>query len=443
MSKRKKVKRPHSVRRKKIAFRRRRRNPPAKRRTSRTAAGKGRRTRFALQRVHRSGPTRIKVIGVGGGGGNAVSRMVGSLPRGVELIAVNTDVQDLEHCRVRRKVCIGKKTTRGLGAGMNPELGRQSAEESRSDIERALASADIVFLTAGFGGGTGSGATPVIAEIAKEMGIVTIAVVTKPFTFEGAQRARIAQDALESLRDRVDAFITVPNDRIFSLISKDTSLHKAFLAIDEVLRHAVGGISEIILAPGIINVDFADVRAIVTNSGPALIGIGIASGKERAATAANAAVNSPLLESSLEGARGVLFSICGRRDLKMNEVHDIARMVADNVDSEAKIIFGTYHDSRLPKGYIKVTLIATGFGGAFGRNYTLFGGFEATGGGESPIDRASRAVFQKKSVDISAREGTGRDRIEASNDGVVGEQEFEGSLWDTPAFLRKRKKPPR
>ena len=304
---------------------------------------------------------KIKVLGIGGGGCNAISRMYDDFPRSIDLIAVNTDIQDLEHCSAKKKICIGKNLTKGLGTGMNPDLGRQAAEESRSEIAEVLRDADMVFLTAGLGGGTGTGAISIIAEIAREMGILTIAVVTKPFGFEGAQRNRIAEEGLIKIRDRVDTLITVPNDKIFSIIGKETTLIRAFEEIDRVLRESVGGISELILSPGIINVDFADIKAITRDAGAAMIGIGVASGNERAQKAANMAINSPLLDVSIDGAKGILFSISGQRDLKMFEVNEIAKMVSENADSSAKIIFGAYHDRKLAKGQVKVTLIAAGF----------------------------------------------------------------------------------
>ncbi len=303
----------------------------------------------------------IKVIGVGGGGSNAVSRMAQDFMRGVEFVAINTDHQDLDHCEVKKKIYIGKNLTRGLGTGMNPDLGRQAAEENRSEIAEALKGADIVFVSAGFGGGTGTGAAPVIAEVAKQSGALTIAVVTRPFAFEGIQRERIAQEGLSKLKDKVDALIVVPNDKIFSLISKDTPIMKAFQAIDDVLRNALHGIVELVLSPGIINVDFADVRTIIQDAGSAIVGIGMAAGPDRAVKAVNQALHSPLLEVSAEGARGVLLGITGGKDLKMAEINDAAKLVAQTVDQNAKIIFGAYHDKNLKENQIKITLIATGF----------------------------------------------------------------------------------
>lgn len=363
---------------------------------------------------------KIKVIGVGGAGGNALTRMHDFFPRGVELIAINTDIQDLQECNARKKIYIGRQITKGLGAGMNPELGKQAAEENRDEIAQALAGADMIFIAAGFGGGTGSGAAPVVAEIAQEMGILTVAIVTKPFSFEGSQRAQIAQDALIKLKDRVDTFITISNDKIFSVIDKDTSLRKAFEAIDEILKNAVLGITELIMSPGIINVDFADVKAIAQNSGPSIIGVGIGSGKDRAGIAAHAALSSPLLETVIDGAKGVLFSISGHRDIKMSEVNEIARIISENVDPSARIIFGTYYDRRLNKGNIKVTLIATGFGTSFGKNMSLFGDFEQ---------------FSR----VSVHEDTVESRVSPliTHESVAPRKE---TLFDLPAFSKKNQK---
>lgn len=380
----------------------------------------------------------VKVVGVGGGGGNAVSRMADYLPRSVELIAINTDLQDLEFCEARRRIYIGKNTTRGLGAGMNPELGRQSAEENREEIASALEGADVVFLTAGFGGGTGSGALPVVAEIAKEMGIITIAIITKPFSFEGDQRSHIAYEAIARLKDRVDTYIIIPNDKIFSIIDKDTSLQRAFLAIDEVLKNAVLGVAELILTPGIINVDFADIKTVVENSGPAIIGVGVGSGKDRALTAANAAINSPLLETAIDGAKGVLFSVSGHRDLKMSEVQEVARLISEGIDPTARVIFGTYHDRRLSKGQVKVTLIATGFGASLGRNYSLFGDFDIFAKhdiiSETDEHEPKNVIQEEIDSEIISRDSEGEDD---TLDVPDADQE---ALWEIPAFLRKRKK---
>lgn len=304
---------------------------------------------------------RIKVVGVGGGGGKAVTRMINHRINGVDFITINTDAQDLRNTRAKTKIHIGKKLTRGLGAGMNPEIGRSAAEESREEIRDKVKGADMVFLTCGLGGGTGSGATPVIAEIVKETGALVIGVVTKPFSFEGAQRARIAEEAWHNLKDKVDALITIPNDRLLNIINKDTSLINAFTICDDVLRQAVQGIADLIITPGIINVDFADVNAIMKEAGSALMGIGYGTGEERAVSAAKAAINSPLLDISIEGAQGVLFNIAGGQDLTMYEINEAARVITESIDKDAKVIFGAVQDDRLKKGEVKITVIATGF----------------------------------------------------------------------------------
>ena len=307
---------------------------------------------------------RIKVVGVGGGGGKAVSRMVDHKINGVDFITINTDAQDLHFTKARAKLHIGKNLTKGLGAGMNPEIGRQAAEENRDEIHEIFKGADMVFLTCGLGGGTGSGATPVIAEVARDAGALAIGVVTRPFSFEGAQRAQVAEDAWHLLKDRVDALITIHNDRILNVISKDTSLINAFTTCDDVLRQAIQGISDLIITPGIINVDFADVRAIMQDAGSALMGVGVGSGEERAVAAAKLAVSSPLLDISIDGARGVLFNVSGGPDMTMWEINEAAKVITESIDRNAKVIFGAVHDDKLKKGEIKITVIATGFNSA-------------------------------------------------------------------------------
>ena len=291
---------------------------------------------------------------------------------------------------------------------MNPDLGRQAAEENRSEITEAVQGADLVFLAAGLGGGTGSGATPIVAEAAKQSGALTIAVVTKPFTFEGSQRERIANEALIKLRDKVDAIIIVPNDRIFTVIGKDTPIVKAFEAIDEILRNALKGLVEIIAMPGIINVDFADVKNIMQDAGIAIVGVGRASGPDRAVKAVNAALHSPLLETNPEGAKAVLLGITGSRDLRMTEVNDAAKIVAQTADPGARIIFGAYHDRNMKPGELKVTIVAAGFSGSqpgalFGNHFEgrqggtmMFGGGRA--GGEGPVNGNGAAMISKQST---------------------------------------------
>ncbi|MEK7498272.1 MAG: cell division protein FtsZ, partial [Patescibacteria group bacterium] len=301
---------------------------------------------------------KIKVVGVGGGGGNAVSRMNRLQIKGVDFVAINTDSQDLHQSVAKEKIHIGKNLTRGLGTGMNPELGRQAAEETREEIHEVLKGADMVFITAGLGGGTGSGAAPVVAEIAQELGALTIAVVTKPFFFEGIQRMRVAEAAAQRLAERVDTLIFVPNDRIFNIIDKDTPLHKAFEAIDDVLHQATRGIAELVSLPGIINVDFADVKAIMQNAGSAIIGIGTASGEDRALVAARQAINSPLLDVSMSGAKGVLFSVAGNDDLKLSEVNEAAKVITEPLDQAARVLFGAYQAARRKMGDSKGIVVA-------------------------------------------------------------------------------------
>lgn len=304
---------------------------------------------------------RIKVVGVGGAGNNAISRMIDAKIKGVEFVAINTDAQALHHSKASEKVHIGKNLSKGLGAGMNPEIGRQAAEENRDEIQDVLKGADMVFVTCGLGGGTGSGASHVVAEAAKELGALTIAVVTKPFSFEGAQRKAIAEEALQNLKDRVDSLITIPNDKLLSIIDRKTTLINAFRIVDDVLRQGVQGISDLITKPGIVNVDFADVRAIMADSGSALMGIGIATGENRAAEAAKAAINSPLLEISIDGAKGVLFNISGSSDLNMLEISEAANIITESIDPNAKVIFGAVVDDQVKKGEIIITVVATGF----------------------------------------------------------------------------------
>lgn len=304
---------------------------------------------------------RIRVIGVGGSGNNAVNHMMECKVRGVDFIAINTDAQDLHHSLAKKKIHIGKNLTRGLGAGMNPELGKRAAEETKEEIQQAIKGSDMVFVACGMGGGTGTGAAPIVAKTAKELGALTVAVVTKPFSFEGQQRMRLAEQGLDDLRKEVDALIVIPNDRILATVAKDTTLKAAFAMCDDILKQAVEGISDLITHPGIINVDFADIRAVMENAGSALMGIGIANGENRAQVAAKAAVSSPLLELSINGAKGVLFAIAGGDDLGMIEVHEAAKIITESVDPNAKIIFGAIKDEKLKKNDVRVTVIATGF----------------------------------------------------------------------------------
>jgi len=304
---------------------------------------------------------RIKVIGIGGSGKNAVNHMINSKVKGVEFIVVNTDAQDLHHSLAPKKIHIGKNLTKGLGTGMNPELGRRAAEETKEELQEALKGADMVFVAGGQGGGTCTGAAPFVAKIAKELGILTIAVVTKPFMFEGLQRNKIAEQGIEELKKCVDAIIVVPNDRLMAMVGKDTTMKSAFALCDDILRQAVEGISDLITTPGIINIDFADIKAVVENAGSALMGIGRATGEKRAEEAARMAINSPLLEVSINGAKGVLFSIAAGDDLTLFEVQEAAKVITESIDPNAKVIFGTIHTDKLKKGEIQVTVIASGF----------------------------------------------------------------------------------
>ena len=314
---------------------------------------------------------RIKVLGIGGSGKNAINHMINSKVKGVDFIAINTDSQDLHNSLSKRKIHIGKNLTRGLGAGMNPELGKRAVEETKEEIQEAVKGADMVFIAGGLGGGTCTGAAPIVARISKEMGALTVAVVTKPFFFEGQQRMKLADAGLEELRASVDAIIVIPNDRLLSTISKETTAKNAFAMADDVLKSAVEGISDLITTPGIINIDFADIKAVMENAGPALMGIGTASGEKRAEEAAKMAINSPLLEVSINGAKGVLFSIAGGDDLGMFEIQDAAKIITESVDPNARIIFGTVRDEKLKKGEVKITVIASNFPENFTKK-TLF-----------------------------------------------------------------------
>ena len=307
-----------------------------------------------------TGTANIKVIGVGGGGGNALNRMILDNLRGVEFIAINTDRQALEESKAEVKIQIGDKLTRGLGAGANPEIGECSAEESKAEIAETIKGADMVFITSGMGGGTGTGATPIIAEISKEMGILTVAVVTKPFPFEGKRRMIQAEKGIDRLKDNVDTIITIPNEKLLQVVEKDTSVEEAFFMTDNILRQGVQGISDLITIPGLVNLDFADVKTIMLDTGIAHMGIGRASGENRAAEAARQAIHSPLLETSIEGAKSVLLNITGGSDLGIFEVNEAADLVFQSADPDANIIFGAVIDDNL-ENEIRITVIATGF----------------------------------------------------------------------------------
>ncbi|WP_425807065.1 cell division protein FtsZ [Desulfitobacterium sp. Sab5] len=302
----------------------------------------------------------IKVIGVGGGGNNAVNRMITAGLKGVDFVSVNTDAQALNLARAAEKVQIGSKLTKGLGAGANPEIGAKAAEESREDLVETLKGVDMVFVTAGMGGGTGTGAAPVVAEVAKELGALTVGVVTRPFTFEGRKRAMQAEKGIAELKGKVDTLITIPNDRLLQVVDKNTTMTEAFRIADDVLRQGVQGISDLIAVPGLINLDFADVKTIMRNTGSALMGIGQATGENRAIDAARKAISSPLLETSIEGAKGVLLNITGGTNLTLFEVNEASAIIEEAADPEANIIFGAVIDESM-KEEVRVTVIATGF----------------------------------------------------------------------------------
>jgi len=373
---------------------------------------------------------KIKVVGVGGSGGSAVNRMIQSKIRGVEFVAMNTDVQALHHSLAGTKLHIGKTVTRGLGSGMDPEAGAHAAEESQNEIRDVLKGADMVFVTCGLGGGTGSGAAPIVAEIARNLGALTVAVVTKPFGFEGVKRREIAEVAHEQLRGNVDTIITISNDRVFQIIDKKTPITDSFQIVDDVLRQGVQGISDIITVHGLINVDFADVKAIMKDSGSALMGIGRATGENRAVEAAKLAVQSPLLEVSIDGAKGILFTVTGGANLSMHEVAEAAKIITDPADSNAKVIFGAVIDEAM-KDEVKVSLIATGFD-ATPRTITL----------QSiktlPVRELNSVLRERpkealRELPVSAANGNGFKRPQKEAEKTAEEEDLE-----IPAFIRKK-----
>lgn len=388
---------------------------------------------------------KIKVLGVGGSGGSALARMVDSGLKGVEFIAVNTDAQALHHVPSSKKIHIGKSTTRGLGAGMDPEVGLKSAEESQEEILDNLKGSDMVFLTCGLGGGTGSGAGPMIADLARECGALTVAVVTKPFGFEGEQRKQIADAALAELQDKVDTIITVPNDKLLQIIDKKTSLLDSFKIVDEVLKQGVQGISDLITVPGLINVDFADVKSVMENAGSALMGIGTASGETRSIDAAKAAVESPLLDLSIDGAKGILFTVTGGPNLSMYEVNEAAKVITESADPNARIIFGSVVDENM-EDEVKVSVVATGFGDSArstkkveARAVSPFGA-----GAQDTADVGSNRGEEVEDVEVmrsTARpESAGFTQKDITQKPVGNPDEEEGGGEDLeiPAFIRKK-----
>jgi cell division protein FtsZ len=381
---------------------------------------------------------RIRVIGIGGSGKNAVNHMVDSKVKGVDFIVVNTDAQDLQQSMAKLKIHIGKNLTRGLGAGMNPAVGKRAVEETQSEIQDALRGSDMVFIAGGMGGGTCTGAAPVVARIAKENGALTVAVVTKPFSFEGQQRMRLAESGLEELRKEVDALIVIPNDRLLAVVDSATTVKSAFAMCDEVLRQAVEGVSDLITTPGNINLDFADIKAVMEDAGSALMGVGLSSGEKRAEEAARLAINSPLLDISINGAKGVLLSIAGGDDLGLLEVQAAAQIVTDTIDKNAKVIFGTSKDDRLKKGEVRVTVIATGFPDEAGspRGAPLF---QAAGGKkEKKEDEVGRIYNTVMPRDEEEKKEEKAERTALKDTVPKAEEEDDWSA--VPAFLRRSKK---
>ena len=375
---------------------------------------------------------RIKVLGIGGSGKNAINHMINSKVKGVDFIAINTDAQDLHQSLAHKKIHIGKNLTKGLGTGMNPELGKRAAEETKEELQEMLKGADMVFVAGGMGGGTCSGAAPIIARIAKELGILTIAVVTRPFMFEGLQRNKIAEISVEELKKNVDAVIVVPNDRLMSMVSKDTTAKSAFAICDDILRQAVEGISDLIITPGTINIDFADIKAVIENAGSALMGIGKSTGEKRAEEAARMAINSPLLEVSINGAKGVLFSIAGGNDITLFEIQEAAKVITESIDSNAKVIFGTIYTDKLKKGEIQITVIASGFSDTPSNKKSLFFSNTTptlnTTKNTQADDKKTKSEKDKPTSTVIIDDENNKQSISEDDDwGVV------------PAFLRRKK----
>lgn len=368
----------------------------------------------------------IKVVGVGGGGNNAVNRMIEHGLQGVEFIAVNTDAQALNLSKAEKKMQIGAKLTRGLGAGGNPENGKKAAEESREQIQEALAGADMVFVTAGMGGGTGTGAAPIIAQIARDLGALTVGVVTRPFSFEGMKRARQAASGIAAMKEAVDTLIVIPNDRLLEIVDKKTPIIEAFREADNVLRQGVQGISDLIAVPGLINLDFADVKTIMSNKGSALMGIGVASGENRAAEAAKKAISSPLLETSIDGAKGVLMNITGGSDLSLFEVQEAADIVASASDEEVNMIFGSVINDNL-KDEIVVTVIATGFNEEAMQQKQKYA--TAFGTNRKPAPNTEKPKMEAV-----------KNQHESNDQGARAINHQQEDTLDIPAFLRNRKR---
>jgi len=398
---------------------------------------------------------RIMVIGVGGSGKNAINHMITSKVKGVSFICMNTDTQDLHHSLAEKKIHIGKNLTKGLGAGMDPDVGKKAAEETKSEIQDVIKGADMIFIACGMGGGTGTGAAPIVARAAKEQGILTVAVTTKPFFFEGNHRMKIAEKGIEELSKEVDAIIVIPNDKLLQLADKNTNFKDAFSSADNVLRQAVEGISDLITTPGIINVDFADIKAVMRDAGSALMGIGTASGEQRAEKAAIAAINSPLLEISIHGAKGVLFAISGGDDLTIHEIQEAAKIITESIDKDAKVIFGTIHDEKLKKGEVKVTVIATNFPADMPRK-NLFTG---TPNANQTLIKEDNAAIAKKEINNTIGNVKNTSSISSMNNSSMNNNDFikktdgkksepipdiviedDTDDWSAvPAFLRRKK----
>nr|WP_310427252.1 cell division protein FtsZ [Chamaesiphon sp. VAR_48_metabat_135_sub] len=376
-----------------------------------------------------SSAARIKVIGVGGGGSNAVNRMIASDIEGIEFWTMNTDAQALSHSDATRRIQLGQKLTRGLGAGGNPAIGQKAAEESREEIAMALEGADLVFITAGMGGGTGTGAARIVAEVAKEMGALTVGVVTRPFTFEGRRRTNQAEEGISGLQSQVDTLIIIPNDKLLQAINEQTPVQEAFRIADDVLRSGVQGISDIITIPGLINVDFADVRTVMADAGSALMGIGEGSGKSRAREAAIQAITSPLLESSIEGARGVVLNITGGADMTLIEVNTAAETIYEVVDPNANIIFGAVIDPQM-QGEMRITVIATGFTGEISEPVN-----RSRTTGTTPSRSAMPSEQQVREQQVRKQQsGTS-----VGNDSFPKPQPPQNPGADLPAFLQNRR----
>ena len=371
---------------------------------------------------------KIRVVGVGGGGGNAINSMIADQHiKGVDFMAINTDAQALSTNEAGIKIQIGKNSTKGLGSGSRPDIGKSAAEESREDIKAALEGSDMVFITAGMGGGTGTGASPVIAEIAKEVGALTVGVVTKPFNFEGARRMDNAEDGVRNLKDKVDALITIPNQKLLDVVEKKVSMMDAFKVADSVLGQGVQGISDLIVMPGIVNVDFADVRTVMLNSGSAMMGIGVASSENRAEKAAKAAISSPLLDVSIDGATGILINVVGGKDLGIHEIDIASRIIAEKASPDAEIIFGATLDESLTD-QIKIVVIATGFDAALGKTYNAFNKNPLVSDGDN-ISSSSKDTKTNNEDDTKEVE---------DNDDHKPKPKDDDSKFDIPAFLRNR-----